>query len=322
MQEKHTPSVCILVLSWDRKDLAIQCAESLLKSDYPDFKVIVIDNGSIDGTKEAVEEHFGGRVEVLRTPVNLGYSGGFNLGLSYAFEKHAFDYVMVINNDTEIAPDAVSALVKTAESDPKIAFVTGKVYDWKVRDMLQTCGKLEHPIRWNGAHVGRGEIDRGQYDRVEERVFIDDVYMLVKKEIYDQIGGYSTEFHIQAEEYDWQARAKKLGYKACFTPMRNYGTWRVLQSGNDHRSRCFIMPGIPCWLFYFTVILSISADTSGGHFAIRFSAVSVFSPADNSPTPLVPLRPSSPHYSGRSNGKSCAGSIFCRSEIAGQESYR
>lgn len=218
MQEKHTPSVCILVLSWDRKDLAIQCAESLLKSDYPDFKVIVIDNGSIDGTKEAVEEHFGGRVEVLRTPVNLGYSGGFNLGLSYAFEKHAFDYVMVINNDTEIAPDAVSALVKTAESDPKIAFVTGKVYDWKVRDMLQTCGKLEHPIRWNGAHVGRGEIDRGQYDRVEERVFIDDVYMLVKKEIYDQIGGYSTEFHIQAEEYDWQARAKKLGYKACFTP--------------------------------------------------------------------------------------------------------
>lgn len=209
--------VIVLILSYNGKQLLEDSILSYLFNDYPNFKVIVIDNGSTDGTKQWVEQHYQ-EVFVLRTEKNLGYSGGLNFGLDYAFNNQKAEYVLITNNDVKADSKVITELVRVVETDEKIGFVTGKVYYFAQPLVLQTVGKYEDPIRWNGEHIGNRESDKGQYDQVSERIFADDIFTLVRRQMYLETGGYDTNFRFQAEEYDWQARAKNLGYKIFYTP--------------------------------------------------------------------------------------------------------
>lgn len=209
--------VIVLILSYNGKHLLEDSISSYLMNDYPSYEIIVIDNGSTDGTKEWVKKNYP-NVFVLRTEKNLGYSGGFNFGLDYAFNTKNADYVLITNNDVKADKKAISELVKLAETDPMIGFVTGKVYYYDKPDTLQTVGKYEDPIRWNGEHIGNRQIDKGQFEQISERIFADDIFTLVSKKLYLETGGYDTTFRFQSEEYDWQARGKKLGYKIYYTP--------------------------------------------------------------------------------------------------------
>ena len=211
------PKVIVLILSYNGKQLLDDSISSYLENEYSNFEVVVIDNGSTDNTKEYVEEKWP-EVFVLRTEKNLGYSGGFNFGLDYAFNKENSDYVLITNNDVKADTKVIQELVNIVNQDEKIGFVTGKVYFYDQPNILQTVGKYEDPIRWNGEHIGGHTEDQGQYEEVSERIFIDDIFTLVSRKVYEEVGDYDTTFRFQAEEYDWQARAKKQGFKIIYTP--------------------------------------------------------------------------------------------------------
>jgi len=209
--------VIVLILSYNGKDLLKDSISSYLSNDYENFEVVVIDNGSTDDTKSFVELEWP-KISLLRTEKNLGYSGGFNFGLKYAFKEKQADFVLITNNDVKSDSRAISELVKVAKKNSMIGFVTGKVFYFDKPNVLQTVGKKEDPVLWNGGHIGHREIDKGQYDSIQERDFIDDIFMLVSKDLYFKIGGYDTEFFLQYEDFDWQARAKKKGFKIFYTP--------------------------------------------------------------------------------------------------------
>ena len=211
------PKVIILTLNYNGKHLLDDCIESYLANDYPSFELVVIDNGSRDGSLDYVSKKFP-QVLLISNANNLGYSGGFNVGLKYAFEEKKADYVLITNNDVKADIRVISELVKVALTDEKIGFVTGKVYYFEQPEILQSVGKEEDPIRWNGDHLGGREKDTGQYNEISERPFIDDIFTLVSSRLYSETGGYDTTFFLQGEEYDWQARAKKLDYKLFYTP--------------------------------------------------------------------------------------------------------
>jgi hypothetical protein len=209
--------VIVITLNWNGEAWLRPCVESVLRSSYPDFELVVIDNDSTDSSAVRIRQEFP-RVKVIQNGANLGYSRGFNVGLEYGFGERNADYCLVMNNDTVIDEDAIAALVECAEADRRAGFVTGKVYYFDQPDTLQTVGKCEDPVRWNGEHIGAREIDVGQHDEVAERVFADDIFTLVRREMYEQTGGYNPVFFLQCEEYDWQARAKTLGWKIVYTP--------------------------------------------------------------------------------------------------------
>lgn len=211
------PKVIVLILSFNGKHLLEESVSSYLANDYDNFEVWIIDNGSSDKTKDYIENKFP-LAKVIRIENNKGYSGGFNIGLSYAFNQQKADYVLITNNDVKADNRVVSSLIEIAETDNMIGFVTGKVYYFDKPNTLQTIGKKEHPVLWNGGHIGGGEIDTGQYEKIIELAFADDIYTLVSKNMYDATGGYDTTFFLQSEEFDWQARAKILGYKIFYTP--------------------------------------------------------------------------------------------------------
>lgn len=216
MNETH-PKVIVLVLSYNGKHLLHEALTSYLANDYPNFETVVIDNASTDETGQFVKENFPA-VKVVRIEKNLGYSGGLNVGLDFAFKKGNADYALITNNDVKADERIISELVNVAKTDQKIGFVVGKVYYYDRPDIFQTVGIRYDSVCWHGGNIGAGEKDRGQYDEVCERYFADDVYMLVSKTLYEAVGGYEADFKFQCEEYDWQARAKKAGYKIMYTP--------------------------------------------------------------------------------------------------------
>lgn len=210
------PKVFVITLNWNGKKWLGDCLSSILAMDYPNFEVVMVDNGSTDGSAHFIHENFPS-VHVVETGSNLGYARGFNVGLEFAAQNGA-EYFLIMNNDTVIDRGALSGLVETALAYDRPGFVTGKIYFYDHPNILQTVGKKEDPIRWNGDHIGSGEKDIGQFENVEERTFLDDVMTLVSRRMYDEIGGYDPQFFLQCEEFDWQARAKKKGWKFYYTP--------------------------------------------------------------------------------------------------------
>jgi len=213
----QSPKVIVLILSYNGKDLLEDSLSSYSQNTYDNFEIVVVDNGSSDGTVSYVNKNFP-QVDIIRLEQNRGYSGGFNFGLHYAYRQKNADYVLITNNDVKVDENVISALMEVAVSDPMVGFVTGKAYYFDHPDTLQSVGKYEDMIRWNGDHIGSKEKDEGQYDEITERHFIDDIFMLTSRKVYDEVGDYNTLFFFSAEEYDWQARAKKADYKIMYTP--------------------------------------------------------------------------------------------------------
>ena len=213
----YNPYVIVLVLSYNGIGLLEECIESYLANIYSNFDVVVVDNGSTDGSKEWIEKNFPD-VLIHRTDKNLKYSGGLNFGMEYAFRDRNADYVLITNNDVKADTKVISSFVEVAESVEMAGFVIGKVYYYDHSNVFQTVGKRYDPVLWNGGHIGNREEDRGQYDTIEERAWCDDIYWLVKREVWEKTGGYDTEFAFQGEDFDWQVRGKQLGYKIMYTP--------------------------------------------------------------------------------------------------------
>lgn len=211
------PKVIILTLNFNGRELLEDCLSSYLENDYPNKEVVMIDNGSHDGSCKYVQNNFP-QVKVIRSEINLKYSGGFNLGLKYAFEEEQADFVLITNNDVKADKHLVSALVEAALQDESRGFVIGKVYYFDQPDTLQTVGKKYDPVLWNGGHIGNLEVDTGQYDEPGERAWCDDIYWLVSRRVYQVTGGYDAEFSFQAEDFDWEVRGKQAGFKIYYTP--------------------------------------------------------------------------------------------------------
>ena len=282
VDSKKQPHVIVLILTYNGKHLLEDSLSSYMENNYSNFHIVVIDNGSIDGTKAYVEDNYP-EVSLIRLENNRGYSGGFNFGLEHAINNLNADYVLVTNDDVVADSNLVSELVKVAETDSDIGFVTGKVYFSDVngnKNILQTVGKKSDSISIVGDHIGGKEEDEGQYDRIEERDFIDDVFTLVRREVIEETKGYDLNFFLQYEEADWQLRSRHLGYKIYFTPyaklwhkvgmstggsespLRHFNSKRnqillVERHGSDTQRLVFLLRRIfyslPIWLVRYTV---------------------------------------------------------------------
>lgn len=210
--------VAVVTLNWNGAVFLQECVDSILASDYPNILVIVVDNGSTDESLDLLEKLYGSNtaVTIIKNGENLGYSKGMNVGLEEGFKKMHADHCLVMNNDTRLDPHAITALVQVADRDDKTAFVTGKVYYYDEPDTFQTVGKKDHSVLINGGNIGRGEKDMGQYDEDGEMAYCDDIFWLVSRPVYEATGGYDPEFYLQAEDFDWQLKARNKGFKIMY----------------------------------------------------------------------------------------------------------
>jgi len=211
------PLVCSITLNWNTKNDTVECLNSLNNLDYKNLKSFVVDNGSNDGSIDFIKKEKFDNLTIIKNSENLGYSRGFNRGINEAI-KCKPDYLLIHNNDIIFDSQALNALVKQAELDTNIGFTTGKVYYYDDPKILQTVGRESDKFLIAGDFIGDGEEDLGQYDEVKQYPFCDDVFLLVRKEVIDEVGGYDNDFFFMYEITDWCYRVTNKGYKIYYTP--------------------------------------------------------------------------------------------------------
>src|SRR5215472_2220491 len=116
-----SPKVSVITLTWNSHEVTRDCLLTLKKLDYPSFEIIVVDNGSTDGSQKQLAREFPD-VRRICNATNLGFSGGNNVAIRDALARNA-DYLLLLNNDTIVSPGFLRELVKVAESDEKIGLL-------------------------------------------------------------------------------------------------------------------------------------------------------------------------------------------------------
>ncbi len=213
----NAPSVSVVVLNWNGLADTRECLHSLQAARYPAMRVIVVDNGSRDDEATTLERELGGFIEVLRLPENRGFAAGANAGIRRALEAGT-DYVLLLNNDTVVAPEFLQALVDTAGEVPNLAAVCPRTHFYdRPRTIYSTGGEVS---LWRGVatQVGRGQEDRGQFERLKRRGYADGVCMLIPAEALATVGLLDEQYFAYWEETDWCVRAAERGLHCYYAP--------------------------------------------------------------------------------------------------------
>lgn len=221
-------NITVVILNYKGVLNTIDCVNSVSASSLEkgiSLKIIVVENGSNDGSKEKLRELKG--IKLIESKVNLGYSGGNNLGVNDALKTNA-DFILILNNDIFIDKNAISYLIKAASKadiiSPKIYFAKGFEFH-KFRYKKDELGKIiwyaGGQIDWKniiGKHVGVDEVDNGQYNHRKEIDFATGAAILVKRETFKKIGLFDEKYFLYLEDMDFCVRAKRAGFKIIYEP--------------------------------------------------------------------------------------------------------
>lgn len=212
--------VVLVTLNYNQNDFTVKCVESILNSNDTNFKIVLVDNGSSEENFANLKKRTpnDSRLILHRLEENRGYVGGVNYGLEEGFKMNP-NYFLILNNDTILEKNAIIKLRETCKKYDNKAIVTGKVYHYDEPNKLQDVGysyKSKKELQFN--RLGLNEEDKGQYDQISERDMLDDVFWIFSKELFQDIGGYSTYFWFNAEQADFALRAKEKGYKLIYSP--------------------------------------------------------------------------------------------------------
>lgn len=229
MKQSLVSYVAILLVNWNSKEATGTCIESLLKSKTKHrFDIIVVDNASHDGSVDYIKRRYP-QVTVLTQRSNIGFTGGVNVGLSYAYQR-SFSHVWLLNNDTRVDPHALHALITASEEDPslvlgaKIYFERGHEYHlqrYKPSDQGKVLWYAGGQIDWKNMychHRGVDEIDVGQYDIPSKTGFITGCSIFFPIMLLDAVGYLDNRYFAYYEDVDFSLRAIRAGYTLWYYP--------------------------------------------------------------------------------------------------------
>jgi len=229
------PKVTIIILNWNGKEDTSECFESLKRITYPNYEILLVDNGSTDGSVECLRENFP-EIEIIENKENLGYAEGNNVGIRKA-KENGTDYILILNDDTVVDPEFLTELVKVAESDPKIGFAGPKVYYYDFngrKDVIHSAGANIN--LWRGIPppiIGVNEIDKGQYNQLNNVDYLEGACLLIKRNVIDKIGLLDAKYFMYWEETDWCTRSRNAGYSVVYVP--NARIWHKISSSSNPR---------------------------------------------------------------------------------------
>lgn len=212
-----TPRVLVVILCYNKVELTLACLASLRNVGYPRMDTLVVDNASTDDTVAEVQAKYP-NVSILRCKENLGYAGGNNMGLRYALEQ-GYHYCLLLNNDTEVASDFMFHLVDVCEQDSTIGAVGPKImlFDWPT--VLWSAGGTVDWRRGGRTTMrGLGDVDKGQFETVQDVDFIPGCALLVRCSTLVETGLLDERFGMYYEETEWCVRMAHSGNRVVYVP--------------------------------------------------------------------------------------------------------
>ncbi|MBP1750101.1 MAG: hypothetical protein H6Q52_2640 [Deltaproteobacteria bacterium] len=238
--------VSVVLLNYNGIEFVEACIRSVLEQDYPDIEIIVVDNGSRDGSNDMIRERYH-QVKLVETGQNLGYSAGNNLGIRLA----RGEYVVILNNDTELEMTCISAMKRAIQKHPRYGACASKICLLSDKGLLDAAGIVVYP---DGLSIGRGRLESADlYNREEEVFFASGCCSMYRKEMLDDIrlgnDYFDEDFFIYGDDTDLGWRARLRGWRCIYTPgARLYhahsaasGSYSHLKAFHVERNRIWIL---------------------------------------------------------------------------------
>ena len=210
--------VVTIILNLNKKEDILKCLESVFKLDYSPYEVVVVDNGSIDGSVEAISKAFP-EVHLIRSVNNLGTAGGRNLGIQYADKNFNYEYLFFLDNDTLVEASSLTKLTEALKKDEETGFALPKAYREFPFDIIMSVGIYVNLYTGSIYDIGGGEIDRGQYNQPRYVHACGGFGFLAKRKVFSQIGLFADIFNPYGwEEVDLSLRARERGFQILYVP--------------------------------------------------------------------------------------------------------
>ena len=229
----HIPLTYIIVLNWNGRQETLECLASLSHAVHPSVCILVVDNGSDDGSQEAIRREHPG-VTLLEMGSNLRFAGGNNAGIRYALEKGA-EQIMLLNNDTTVDPAFLRAMSGTLQSSADAGIVAPKIlYSADPGRLWYAGGEISF---WTGTmrHRGIREPDDGRFDIPCETGYASGCCLLAKRSAVERIGLLDESYFMYSEDADWCMRARRAGFRIMYEPRAR--VWhKVSVSAGGHLS--------------------------------------------------------------------------------------
>ncbi len=211
--------LAVVVLNWNGAADTLALLATLARCRVPagwSAHVLVVDNGSTDGTVARVRAAFP-EAETLALPANLRFAGGNNAGIRHALD-HGADAILLLNNDTEADPALYERLLLALEQDPGAGAAAPLIYFAAPTDRIWYAGgACVVGLGWT-AHRGLRERDLGQYRAVEPTGYLTGCCLLAPRAVWEKVGLLDEGYHLYAEDADWSVRARRAGYRLLFVP--------------------------------------------------------------------------------------------------------
>ncbi|OGG08337.1 hypothetical protein A2154_03625, partial [Candidatus Gottesmanbacteria bacterium RBG_16_43_7] len=222
-------SVCIILVNWNGRKYTTDCLKSLdrIKKKSTEIKIIVVDNNSIDGSVSYLRNLYP-QIKILPMKTNIGFAEANNLAAKDVVAQRC-DYLWILNNDTTVDPDVLSALSvftdeRVGAASSKIYFAPGAEYH-KDRYQKHESGRVlwyaGGIIDWKNVyayHRGVDEVDRGQYDRRHDTDFVTGCSLFIKRTVIDEVGLFDPRYFAYLEDVDLSLRLHKRGYRTVYIP--------------------------------------------------------------------------------------------------------
>ena len=231
---KKTPSVSIIILTTNALNMTKEQLVDIAKLDVDglDAECLVVDNGSKDGTEDAIKNYKlpNMKYKFIQSGANLGFAGGNNVGIKDAL-KRGIDYIILMNNDLILPKDIVKKLVGYMENNSDVGIASPKMYfakgyefhkdRYKESDkgkVIWYAGGIIDRKNVYSLHRGVDEIDHGQYDKIEETDFANGAVVIVRRELFEKVGLLDDSFFLYWEDADFSEGVRRAGFKVMYFP--------------------------------------------------------------------------------------------------------
>ena len=208
------PLVSIITVNYNQSKVTIDFLSSLKNISYKNVEIIVVDNASPNDNLDTIEKHFP-EVITIKSEKNLGFAGGNNLGV----RASKGDYLLFINNDTEVPPGFLEPLVHILENDKSIGMVSPKIKFYWNSDLIQYAGYTKmNPYTIRNNSIGYHQNDSGEYDNIMQTHAAHGAAMMVPRTVIEKVGMMTEVYFLYYEEHDWAEMIKRAGYQIYYQP--------------------------------------------------------------------------------------------------------
>jgi GT2 family glycosyltransferase len=212
MDKKNTSLVSVITINYNHSDVTAACLDSLKNITYPHIEIIVVDNASPNEDASWLKEAYP-HIRYIKSEKNLGFAGGNNLGIKHS----SGEYVLLLNNDTEVEPGFLEPLISKCRDNDDAGAVSPKIRYHHTPDMLQYAGFTSiHKLTIRNHAVGFNQIDKGQFDKDSVTFYAHGAAMLVPRKVIEEVGMMADIFFLYYEELDWGFRIRQSGKKIYY----------------------------------------------------------------------------------------------------------